>query len=495
MESGSVLSIVPPLLALVLAIATRNVVLSLSVGVLLGMTIAAGFDPLAGLLDFFDKGVMAQLADAANSQVVILIVVIGGFVHLLDRSGGMASFARTMTRYVDTPAKAQLSVWATGMGIFFTDSGNSLILGPLFRPIFAGLRISREKLAFIIDSTSSPVCVLVPVISWGVYIMSLMEKPFDTLSIDATPLQAHLRALPYQLYPLAALATVPLMAAMGREWGPMARAQAKAEAEAQDVAEEVTDDGPQASGRAIWLPLATVFAVLTALFVGFWVQLGTLPGAKVRLSLLIAYLAGTIVCGWLLSREQVMTARESFRAFLRGMGNMVFIVLILLLAWSLGDVCQMLHTGPFVAQIFDHGLPPGVLPALVFALGAVFSLSTGSSWGTFALLMPIAIPVAHEAGAPLYVTIAAVLSGGIFGDHCSPVSDTTILSSMATGCAHADHVNTQLAYAMITGGSALIGFLIAGLTGAVWTIAVVLVLQAALVTGIGLRLGTRLRPR
>jgi Na+/H+ antiporter NhaC len=491
-----ILSIVPPVLALVLAIATRNVILSLGVGVFLGMTIAAGFDPLAGLLDFFELGVMAQLADAANSQVVILIVVIGGFVHLLDRSGGMASFARQMTRYVDTPAKAQLSVWLTGLGIFFTDSGNPLILGPLFRPIFTGLRISREKLAFIIDSTSSPVCVLIPVISWGVYIMSLLEQSFDDLAITTPPLHAHLKTLPYQLYPLAALVTVPLMAALGREWGPMARAQARAEAQVLDtVGEAGENDTPQASGRAILIPLATVFVVLTALFAGFWIQLGSLPGAKVRLALLIAYLAGTVVCGALLSREGIMTAQQTFRTFLRGMGQMVFIVLILLLAWSLGDVCELLDTGSFVARIFDHGLPTGLLPAMVFALGAVFSLSTGSSWGTFALLMPIAIPVAHEAGAPLFVTIAAVLSGGIFGDHCSPVSDTTILSSMATGCAHADHVNTQLAYALVTGGSALAGFVVAGLTGAVWTIAVVLALQVVLTVAFARALGTPLKGR
>jgi len=470
-ENPNVLSVVPPLLALGLAVATRNVLLSLSLGVLLGMTIVDGFNPVLGFLDFFERGVLLQLTERSNAEVVIIILVIGGFVLLIDRSGGMASFARQMTRVVDTPFKAQVAVWFTGLSIFFTDSGNSLILGPMFRPIFGGLRICREKLAFIIDSTSSPVCVLVPVISWGVYIMSLLEQSFGPLGIEEDPLRACLRALPFQYYPLLALMTVPLLAATGREWGPMARAQRRElDAERPDLEPDADDDAKRASSWAVIAPMATMLVVLFALFGAFFAQLGSLPGAKVRLSLLLAYLAATAVCAALLKREGVMAASESFRTFVQGMGRMVLIVIILMLAWTLGDVCELLGTGRYVARAFDSLLSPGLLPALVFVLGAVFSLSTGSSWGTFALMLPIAIPVAHEAGAPLFVTIAAALSGGVFGDHCSPVSDTTILSSMATGCAHADHVNTQLAYAAVTGSSALVGFLVAGLTGSLWAL-------------------------
>lgn len=474
----SFLSVVPPLLALGLAVVTRNVLLSLSLGVLLGMTIVDGFNPVAGFVDFFERGVLLQLTERSNAEVVIIIMVIGGFVQLVDRSGGMASFARQMTRVVDTPFKAQIAVWITGLSIFFTDSGNSLILGPMFRPIFGGLRICREKLAFIIDSTSSPVCVLVPMISWGVYIMSLLEQSFAPLSIDEDPLHACLRALPFQYYPLLALMTVPLLAATGREWGPMARAQQRElERTRTTDSEEALDGANHASSWAVILPMATMLVVLFALFGAFFAQVGSLPGAKVRLSLLLAYLAAAAVCAVLLKREGVMASSESFRTFVQGMGKMVLIVLILLLAWTLGDVCELLGTGSYVARAFDSILSPGLLPALVFVLGAVFSLSTGSSWGTFALMLPIAIPVAHEAGAPLFVTIAAALSGGVFGDHCSPVSDTTILSSMATGCAHADHVNTQLVYASVTGTSALVGFLVAGLTGSVWALAAAVVLQ------------------
>ncbi len=477
MGQPSFLSIVPPLLALLLAVTTRNVLLSLSVGVLLGMTMVNGWDPWSGLVDFFDRGLVAQLTDHANAEVVVIILIIGGFVHLLDRSGGMVAFARRMTRVVDTPFKAQLSVWLTGLAIFFTDSGNSLILGPMFRPIFGGVRLCREKLAFIIDSTSSPVCVLVPVISWGVYIMGLLERSFKVHGVGVEPLDACLRALPYQLYPILALLTVPVLALTGLEYGPMARAQERALATRDQGAAVADDSGARASARAVLIPLAVLLATLTGLFLFFGIREGGLPGAKVRLSLMLAYLVATAVCALILTREDVATLRQSWQHVLQGMGKLIFVVLILLLAWSLGDVCELLGTGTYVAGFFDRALHPGLLPALVFVLGAVFSLSTGSSWGTFALLMPVAIPVALETGAPLYPTIAAVLSGGIFGDHCSPVSDTTVLSSMATGCEHADHVNTQLVYAALTGLTALAGFLVVGFTGSAWVILGAVVVQ------------------
>jgi len=477
------LSLVPPLLALVLAVATRNVLLSLGLGVLLGFVVAAGFDPLLGSVEMV-RGVAGQLGEASHLEVAAIILVIGGFVRLLERSGGMAAFARSMARVVDTPARAQLSAWLTGLAIFFTDSGNALILGPMFRPIFAGVRICREKLAFIIDSTSAPVCVLIPFISWGVYIMSLLEKGFEPLGLAETPLQALVGALPFQLYPLLALLTVPVMALMGREYGPMARAQRRFLA-AGSVRQEASRPGePRVGSATVLAPLGTVMLVLAVLFTFHTMQLGRLPGPQVRQSLLLAYLAGTAVCAVLLARQGIFGPLRSLRVFAGGMPPMLRIVAILLLAWSLGDVCATLGTGETLAAVFDRALPVGLLPATLFALGAVFSLSTGSSWGTFALLLPIAIPVAFETGVPIHLAIAAVLSGGIFGDHCSPVSDTTVLSSMATGCEHAAHVNTQLGYAAVTGAVALLGFVIAGTTGWIGTIGIVAVLQVAVVVGL-----------
>ena len=489
MEDPGFLSIVPPLLALALAIATRSVILSLGLGVLLGMILHCDFNPLRGLLAFFEQGIFVQLSQGSNAQVIILIMVIGGFVRLLESSGGMMAFARQVTRWVATKQRAQLAVWGTGLAIFFTDSGNALILGPMFRPIFDRLGICREKLAFLIDSTASPVCVLVPFISWGVYIMGLLEVSFADLGLPHTPLEGFLHALPFQLYPVLALSTVPLLVLSGREWGPMARAQRRLRREERE--EEQTATAATGGGsRTVLIPLATVLLMLGGCFALFLAQRGRLGGAEVRLVLLLAYLSGAVVCALLLKRAGLQAPAQAFQRFLQGMGGMVYIALILLLAWSLGDVCELLGTGSYVAGIFDRALHPGLLPALVFALGAVFSLATGSSWGTFALLLPIAIPVAQQAGAPLWITIGAALSGGVFGDHCSPVSDTTILSSMSSGCAHADHVNTQIPYAAVTGGVALLGFLAAGLLGWTWILLPALVLQLSLVALLARRFGS-----
>ena len=484
MPATTLLSLLPPLLALVLAVATRNVLVSLGLGVVLGFLLAAGMDPLVGTGELL-VGVGGQLAEASHLQVAVIILVIGGFVRLLERSGGMASFAARMARVVHTPARAQLTAWLAGMAIFFTDSGNALILGPMFRPVFDRVKLSREKLAFIIDSTSAPVCVLIPFISWGVYIMSLLEEGFEPLGIERTPLGALLAALPFQIYPLLALATVPLMAGIGREFGPMAKAQQRRlEEHEQGAQEEALPSAASAGAAMVLAPLGTVLGVLAVLFTIFALRLGTLPGAQVRWSLLAAYGAGTVVSALLLLRAGVFGLGRSGATFMGGTVPMLRIVAILVLAWSLGDVCEILGTGRTVAALFEHSIPTGLLPALLFLAGGVFALSTGSSWGTFALLLPVAIPVAVETGLPLPIAVGAVLSGGIFGDHCSPVSDTTVLSSMATGCEHAAHVNTQLVYAMLTGASATVGFLIAGFTGWWGSIMVAALLQAALVMGV-----------
>lgn len=481
MAQPGLVSLVPPLLALVLAVVTRNVLLSLGLGVLLGFMLAAGMNPAAGSLDML-SGVVGQLTEASHLEVATIILVIGGFVGLLERSGGMASFARSMARVVDTPARAQISAWLAGMAIFFTDSGNALILGPMFRPIFASVRLCREKLAFIVDSTSAPVCVLIPFISWGVYIMSLLETGFEPLGVEQTPMTALMSALPFQLYPLLALLTVPLMALLGREYGPMARAQQRFEDSDESPQPTAVASGEARAGAATVLaPLGTVLLVLALLFGVSIVRLGSLPGPQVRQALLAAYLTGTLVCALLLVRRGILGLGRSSRAFVAGVLPMWRIVVILVLAWSLGDVCETLGTGQTLAAVFDRALPIGLLPALLFLAGGVFALSTGSSWGTFALLLPVGLSVAHQTGSSMPIAIAAVLSGGIFGDHCSPVSDTTVLSSMATGCDHAAHVNTQLSYALLTGTTALCGFLVAGFTGWSGTIVLAALLQVALV--------------
>ena len=498
MEDFGILSLLPPALSLVLAVATRNVLVSLGLGVLLGMTIFNGFDPLAGVVDLVERGLFVQLSKPSNARVVVVIAAIGGFVGLLEASGGMRAMARRVTAYTRSRVSAQLAVWLMGMAVFFTDSGNSLILGPMFRPVFAGLRICKEKLAFIIDSTSSPVCVLVPVISWGVYVMSLIEQSYGPLGIDETSFSAFVGVLPFQFYPLLAIATVPVIVLTGREYGPMARAQQRTSL--GDEGDPGAADGDESGGanaslKTVLVPLGSMLAILVAMFAYFWTTLGRLPASKLQVSLTTAYLAAACLAVWLLRREGVFTLKEALGVWVKGIERIVFVVIILILAWSLGDTCELLGTGRFIAGLFEGFLHPGFLPAMVFVLGGALSLSTGSSWGTFGLLMPIAIPVAHSLGAPMHVTIAAVLSGGMLGDHCSPVSDTTVLSSMSTGCRHADHVNTQLPYAMLTGMVALTAFLLAGFTDSGLTIVFAMIVQVVVVVTVARVFGVRSEDR
>ena len=483
MEEFGVWSVFPAFVALLLAITTRNVILSLVVGVFGGMIIYNGLNPFKGLVDFIELGPFAQLAKESNARVIIIICIIGGFVYLLEKSGGMKSFAKRITSLVDTPVKAQFSVWLAGMAIFFTDSGNSLILGPMFRPIFNRLKVCREKLAFIIDSTSSPVCVLIPVISWGIYIMSLIEQSYSPLSITESSLNAFVKALPFQFYPILAIITVPILALTRKEYGPMAKFQLRAINQEEDPGEASLIDSheKQAGARAVFIPLGTMLVVAFSLFAYFFLINGSLPGKKIQTSLVIAYLSGTIVCASLLKKQNVFPLKESFQIFIKGISRVVFILIVLLLAWSMGDVCKLLHTGDYIATFFGDYINPGLLPSIIFLIGAVISLSTGSSWGTFALLMPIAIPVAHGINSPMYVAIAAVLSGGMFGDHSSPISDTTILSSMSSGCEHTDHVNSQLPYACVTGMAALFMFILAGYTNNPYSILAGIVLQITLI--------------
>lgn len=475
MNDPTLLSLLPPILTIVLAIATRNVILSLGLGVFVGMTTHEGFNPFAGLVSVFEKGLFPQLSKGSNAQVIILICVIGGLVRQLDSSGGMAAFAARITGRVNTKAKAEMSVLTMGIAIFFTDAGNSLILGPLFRPVFDKLKICREKLAFILDSTSSPVCVLVPFISWGVYIMSLIDQSYRPIDPEVNPLRMLVSALPFQFYPMLALCSVIVFALIGRDFGPMLRAQWRHADPEQAHAPETpsTDEERSRAGAAVvLLPLATLFIIIIGLFGYYYVSLGSLPSDKIRTSLILAYLAAGLVCAIVLRKQTGATLSSSASTFMQGMQDMFTIALVLLLAWSLGEVCALLGTSDYLAGLLSGNLPSVLLPALIFILGAVIALSTGSSYGTFAILMPIAIPLAVTLDAPMSVTIAAVLSGGILGDHASPISDTTILSSMATGCNHADHVNTQLPYALLTGAAALVSFVVAGLTASVWSMLV-----------------------
>ncbi len=483
-------SLAPPLVALALALATRHVILSLAVGVFGGFTILAGYNPLLGFIGLIEQGLFLQLSEPSHAALIVLILIIGGFIGLLEKSGGMKAFAQQIAAWVKGPVGAQLAVWLSGMGIFFSDSATPLILGPIFRPVLARVGVSREKLAYIVDSTASPVCVLVPFISWGVYVMSLMDQGFATNGITANSFATFVQMLPMQYYPVLALVAVPLIITSRREFGPMARAEAHM---GDDVCGVVAGDTGHPGSRLIVVPMITLFLAVAGMFAASYAMYGELSGKSLKTSLVVAYLVATAVTVWLLRRGDVMNLGESMRCFRRGVEKMLLISLILILAWSLGRTCQQLGTGRFLARVTKSFLTPGLLSPALFVIGAVISFAMGSAWGTFAILMPMAISMAHGMGASLLPPMSAVLSGGLFGDHASPISDTTILASMGAGCKHIDHVRTQLPYALTSAGIALCSFYAASVWQSPWVMVVAVMVLCMVIFGVMFRFGKPLK--
>jgi len=483
MEHFGILSIVPPALSICLAIYTRNVVFSLALGAFSGALILVGFNPFFAIINLVEQQVFAQLSNGANAQVLIVSLVIGGFIALLEKSGGATAFSSVVVKFVSNPVRGQMAAWFAGISIFFTDSGNALIVGPLFRPIFEKLQICKEKLAFIIDTTAAPVSILVPFIGWGVYIMSLIENSFEDIGLSDDPFGVLLQVWPYQFYAILALLSIPMILSTGKDLGPMAKAQQKynqsrkslpCEPENKKIRTDAittanvlnTIDNraksvPGVKFSTFLFPISVLMLSIAG-FLGYFAYTEGVGGVHVRSGIFISYLFASLACAYLMKRNQKISFNDSLKHFYSGMEKLVYICSILVLAWSLSSICKELHTGDYLASLVAGSLPPALLPAIVFILGALMSFATGSSYGTFAILMMIVVPVAHNLGAPMVITIAAVLSGGLFGDHTSPISDTTALASMGSDCQHIDHVSTQLAYALISGSMALIGFILAG---------------------------------
>ncbi|PHS20532.1 MAG: hypothetical protein COA86_00860 [Kangiella sp.] len=497
MSDYGVLSIVPPALSIFLAIYTRNVIFSLSVGSFMGALILSGFNPFYAIVDLVEQHVFVQLSSSSNSQVLIVSLVIGGFIALLEKSGGATSFSTLVTKFVSSPARGQIAAWLAGVTIFFTDSGNALIVGPLFRPIFRKLKLCKEKLAYIIDTTAAPVSILVPFIGWGVYIMSLIENAYEDIGVSEQAFQVLLDVWPYQFYALLALLSIPMFISSGRDFGPMLKAQQKFN---QSLQQSIQDQQPTKQTETMadeskslaqtnvkistFLVPISVLLFSIAGFLTYFAFTEGVGGVHVRSGIFISYLFASMACALLMKRNQNIGFNSSLTEFFKGMEKLIYICSILVLAWTLSSICKDLNTGQHLADLIGGTIPPALLPALVFLLGALMSFATGSSYGTFAILMIIVVPVAHDLGAPLTITIAAVLSGGLFGDHTSPISDTTALASMGSDCPHIDHVSTQLAYALISGSMAFVGFILAGYFQMPWIIVGLLLAQFVLIRAI-----------
>ncbi|MDO4490584.1 MAG: Na+/H+ antiporter NhaC family protein [Lachnospiraceae bacterium] len=488
------LSLLPPLIAVALAIKTKNVIFSLFSGGLIGSLILCGGNPWVSVRSIIGDYFFIQLTDSYNAGVIVLVVFIGGFIKLMEESGGAQAFAKSVNRFVNSKLKAQLCAWFGGIVIFFSDLGTPLLIGPLFRPLFDKLKISREKLAWILDSTSSPVACLVPFIGWGVYIMGLIQGEFENLGVTASDYDTFLQAIPFQVYALLAILMIPLVACTRKDFSQMKKAEERTALQpvpaelTEDFRYEVDEKG-YSLGNArpimVILPIVMVFATLFINLSPQGFPFAKIGGNDFRIALTMGYFLGAVLLFAMIVGFKVKNISDTFSIYVRGMKGMTDVAITLILAWSLGAMISELGTADFIIQgLKAINFSGALIPAFIFLFGAFVSFSTGSSWGTFAIMMPLAIPMAHTFAIPYAICVAAVLSGGLFGDHCSPISDTTILSSTGAECDLVEHVKTQLPYALINGILSFAAFLVAGITGsAVGTLAAVAALLIIILVG------------
>lgn len=493
MEHYGFISIIPPILAILLALKTRNIILSLFFGLYFGAIALAGWNPIAAFANLIPDFIYEQVASDSNMQSITNLCIIGGFVALISASGGAAAFARTAQKWVKKKRTAETSMWLAGLFVWFTDSGNSLLVGPIFQPIAERFKVSREKFAYILDATSSPICALVPVISWGVYIMGLLDTELGNMpELNAgTSWELFIQAIPYQFYNILTLLMVGFMCLTQFDYGPMLKAQKRAEGgktirdggvPMRSTIEVKLPEGVEPKAVSVLLPLAVMLITMFTIFIINGFPQESISGVVIRQGIALGFILGGLVASLINCKMGIFTPKDVENKVFDGMKDMMFLIVMMIFSWSLGSVCSQLGTAYYILEVTQGFLDPAVLPAILFLIGCCMSLATGSSWGTFAILIPIGFPIAAIMGTPLEVTIAAVISGGVFGDHCSPISDTTMLASMGAACDHIDHFRTQFPYACTVAGVSVVLYLAAGYLEQTWITLVGAVALFALIT-------------
>ena len=500
------LSVVPPVLAIGMALVTRQVVVALLLGVYCGSLIITGH-PGTAFLRVGDTYLVGALADDSHAAILMFSSILGGMVGVLSRSGATEGIVHWLTSRVSGRRGGQVSTAIMGTVIFFDDYANTLLVGSTMRPWTDRLKISREKLAYLVDSTAAPVVTVAVISTWVGFEVGLIQEAMARLGLGGQAYTFFLQSIPYYYYPLLTLLFVYVTAITGRDYGPMRTAELRAFHQGQVLrpgarpASEVPtpDDelvagygGTPANPLLAGIPILSVILV-TALGIYFngrqaAVAAGTsspalreiLNSADSFAVLTWSALVGASLAVILVVGSRRLSLMDALDGFMDGVKAMVIAVTILLLAWSLSAICDNLGTAHYLVEVSRQVLSARLLPVVVFILAAAVSFATGTSWGTMAILMPLVYPLGHQlpldaglsADLALRIHLAAVsavLSGAVFGDHCSPISDTTILSSLATGSDHVDHVKTQMPYALTVAGiSILLGYLPVGFGLSPW---------------------------
>ena len=484
---GTFWSLVPPIVAIALALITKEVYSSLFIGILIGgafFAIDASFfgtvaqnladgeaAPAGGFTGFFthvfNDGMIAQLSDAWNVGILIFLVVLGSMVALMNNAGGSAAFGEWAKKHIKTKVGAQIATICLGVLIFIDDYFNCLTVGSVMRPITKKYKVSREKLAYLIDATAAPVCIIAPISSWAAAVAGFVSEGENGLALFC-------KAIPFNFYAFFTIGMMFLLVTMKFDFGPMARF----EDSRKDVPEE---DDKKLSARGtvfdLVFPIITliVFCTLGMIYTGGFFASGedhanfvdAFANSDASVGLVLGSFAALILTIVVFVARKVLSFKDCMSCIPDGFKAMVPAILILALAWTLKAMTDSLGAAEYVAGIVD-GSAQGLknfLPAIIFVIAAFLAFATGTSWGTFGILIPICIAVFPNAGDPLrIISISACMAGAVAGDHCSPISDTTIMASAGAQCDHVNHVSTQLPYAISVAAVSFVTYIVAGFT-------------------------------
>ena len=465
-------SLVPPIVAIALALITKEVYSSLFVGILIGGLLYAGGNPEGTVLHVFSDGIVSVLSNSYNVGILIFLVILGSIVAMMNKAGGSAAFGRWASSKIKTPAGAQLATIALGVLIFIDDYFNCLTVGSVMRPVTDKQNVSRAKLAYLIDATAAPVCIIAPISSWAAAVAGFVEGE-DGFSL-------FIRAIPYNYYALLTIVMMVGMVLMHEEYGPMALHEANARKgdlfttgnhpyEVMD--EEVAAAGDNGHVMDLVIP---IFSLIICCVIGMIYTGGFFEGtdfvtsfsqSDASVGLALGGFFGLVITVVLYMIRRVMKFRDLMACLPEGFKAMVPAILILTFAWSLKAMTDSLGAKEYVAALVkaSAGTFVSLLPAIIFLVGCFLAFATGTSWGTFGILIPIVVD-AFSATDPqlMIIAISACMAGAVCGDHCSPISDTTIMASAGAQCEHVNHVSTQLPYAITAAAVSCVSYIVAG---------------------------------
>lgn len=503
--SFGALTLIPPVVAILLAFLTKNVVLSLFLGVFSGcfMLDLKGWDIYSAFVDGFlrlSTEILGSLADSWNAGIVLQCLAIGGLIALVSKMGGAKAIADALAKRAKSPRSSQFTTWLMGLFIFFDDYANSLTVGPIMRPVTDKMKVSREKLAFIIDATAAPIAGIALISTWVAYEVGLIRDGYQMIGIEANAYGVFVETIPYRFYNIFILLFIVFTIWFMREFGPMYKAEIRARKEGKVLADDATPMAAEETSSlkpaegitlSVWNAIIPIGTLIVAAFLGFYFNgynaiddetlLAAINASPLSFSsmrecfgasdasvvLFQAALIASLVAMAMAIFKRALPVKEAIETWITGVKSMNITAVILLLAWSLSGVIKELGTATYLVSVLSDTLPPFLLPTIIFILGSIISFATGTSYGTMGILMPLAIPLSFALNPdPNFVVlnVGSVLTGAIFGDHCSPISDTTILSSMGSACDHIDHVKTQLFYALTVAVIAIVaGYIPAGL--------------------------------